>query len=228
MILANSRWGAWLAECGVPGIYRSQAALAPGIKVRMGTRPAPHAGMGVAQYSWASSPLRRYVDLVNQWQIIACARHGRTAALAAPFKPKDAALLSIISGFDAAYAGYNDFQNTIERYWTLRWLEQNRAAELEAAVMKDGLVRADALPLVFRVPGTEGLARGTRIRARVAGIDLLTLELHATLLARIDAATPADAPEPEAEAEDESAEAGALRLAIELDEAPAADAAPQA
>ena len=226
MILANSTWGGWLAECGVPGIYRSQAALAPGVKVRMGTRPAPHAGMGVAQYSWASSPLRRYVDLVNQWQIIACARHGRTAALAAPFKPKDAALFSIISGFDAAYGAYNDFQNAIERYWTLRWLEQNRAAELEAAVMKDGLVRADALPLVFRVPGTEGLARGTRIRARVAGIDLLTLELHATLLARIDAATPADAPEPEAE--DESAEAGALRLAIELDEAPAADAAPQA
>jgi hypothetical protein len=24
------------------------------------------------------------VDLVNQWQIIACARHGKTAALAAP------------------------------------------------------------------------------------------------------------------------------------------------
>ena len=226
MILANSRWGAWLAECGVPGIYRSQAALAPGIKVRMGTRPAPHAGMGVAQYSWASSPLRRYVDLVNQWQIIACVRHGRTAALAAPFKPKDAALLSIISGFDAAYAAYNDFQNTIERFWTLRWLEQNGVAELEAAVMKDGLVRADALPLVFRVPGSESLARGTRIRARVHGADLLTLELHATLLARIETAAPAAAPEPEAE--DEGAEAGALRLAIELDEVPADGAAPQA
>jgi exoribonuclease-2 len=37
-----------------------------------------------------TSPLRRYVDLVNQWQIMACVRHGRTAALAAPFKPKDA------------------------------------------------------------------------------------------------------------------------------------------
>jgi exoribonuclease II len=71
----------------VPGIYRSQASLAPGIKVRMG-KPAPHAGMGVAQYTWATSPLRRYVDLVNQWQIIACARHGRTAALAAPFRPR--------------------------------------------------------------------------------------------------------------------------------------------
>jgi exoribonuclease-2 len=30
--------------------------------------------------------------------------------------------------------------------------------------MKDGLVRADTLPLVFRVPGTESLPRGTRMR----------------------------------------------------------------
>jgi exoribonuclease II len=115
MILANSTWGGWLAECGVPGIYRSQASLLPGIKVRMGTKPAPHAGMGVAQYTWATSPLRRYVDLVNQWQIIACARHGRTAALAAPFRRADAMLFSIISGFDAAYSAYNDFQHGIER-----------------------------------------------------------------------------------------------------------------
>ena len=102
MILANSVWGGWLAANGVPGIYRSQASLAPGIKVRMGTKPAPHAGMGVAQYAWSTSPLRRYVDLVNQWQIIACARFGRAAALAAPFKPKDASLFSIVSGFMAS------------------------------------------------------------------------------------------------------------------------------
>ena len=88
MILANSTWGGWLAECGVTAIYRSQASLAPGNKVRMSTRPAPHAGIGVAQYAWSTSPLRRYVDLVNQWQIIACARHGRSGALAAPFKPE--------------------------------------------------------------------------------------------------------------------------------------------
>jgi exoribonuclease-2 len=228
MILANSRWGAWLAECGVPGIYRSQAALTPGVKVRMGTRPAPHAGMGVAQYTWASSPLRRYVDLVNQWQIIACARHGRTAALAAPFKPKDASLFSIISGFDAAYAAYNDFQNGIERFWTLRWLEQNGVGELEATVMKDGLVRADTLPLVFRALGTESLPRGAHVRVRLTGSDLLTLELHATLLSRIEAPAAPEAALAEPEAEDESPDAGALRLAIDLDEpAVAADDAPQ-
>jgi exoribonuclease-2 len=126
MILANSTWGQWLAEHGVPGIYRSQASLAPGVKVRMGTKALPHAGLGVKSYAWSTSPLRRYTDLVNQWQIIACARHGRTAALAAPFKPKDAELFSIISGFDAAYSAYNGFQAGIERYWTLKYLQQNK------------------------------------------------------------------------------------------------------
>jgi exoribonuclease-2 len=97
MILANSTWGGWLAACGVPGIYRSQASLAPGVKVRMSTQPGPHAGIGVAQYAWSTSPLRRYVDLVNQWQIVACARAGRSAALIAPFKPKDVQLLATIA-----------------------------------------------------------------------------------------------------------------------------------
>lgn len=218
MILANSTWGGWIADCGVPGIYRSQASLAPGVKVRMGVKPAPHAGMGVAQYTWATSPLRRYVDLVNQWQIIACARHGRTAALAAPFKPRDAALFSIISGFDAAYAEYNGFQSAIERYWTLQYLAQNDIGELDAAVMKDGLVRADSLPLVFRALGTESLPRGARVRVKVTGSDLLTLDLHASLLSRIDdpATTADDAPVDEADAEEAAASAGPLTLAIDV------------
>ncbi|MBI5268689.1 MAG: RNB domain-containing ribonuclease [Burkholderiales bacterium] len=233
MILANSRWGGWLAELGVPGIYRSQASLAPGVKVRMGVKPAPHAGMGVAQYTWATSPLRRYVDLVNQWQIIACARHGRTAALAAPFKPKDATLFSVISAFDGAYSAYNGFQSAIERYWTLRHIEQQGLTELDASVMKDGLVRADTLPLVFRALGTEQLPRGTHVRTRVTGTDLLTLDLHASLVARLDDVAP-DAAQG---AEDEDGEAdappaGGLALAIDLADAegdtPSADAPPAA
>ncbi|MFN6997897.1 MAG: ribonuclease catalytic domain-containing protein, partial [Aquincola tertiaricarbonis] len=225
MILANSTWGGWLAECGLPGIYRSQASLAPGIKVRMGTKALPHAGMGVAQYTWATSPLRRYVDLVNQWQIIACARHGRTAALAAPFKPKDAQLFSIISAFDAAYGAYNDFQHGIERYWTLRWLEQNGVTELEAAVMKDGLVRADTLPLVFRANGCEQLPRGAHVRVRITGMDLLTLDLHAQLVTRLDDAVAEVAAETDAEVDEEVQEAAPLSLAIDLGDAPEAGAA---
>ncbi|MEN9420313.1 MAG: hypothetical protein RI988_3934, partial [Pseudomonadota bacterium] len=220
MILANSSWGAWLAELGVPGIYRSQASLAPGIKVRMGTKPAPHAGMGVAQYTWATSPLRRYVDLVNQWQIIACARHGRTAALAAPFKPKDALLFGVISTFDAAYTVYADFQRLVERYWTIRWLEQNGVAELEATVVKEGLVRADTLPLVLGATGIDGLPRGSRVRVRLTGSDLLTLDVWSALVARLDAGASPGSPEPASAEDDEDlATAGPLSLAIDLSDA---------
>jgi len=215
MILANSAWGGWLAELGLPGIYRSQASLAPGIKVRMGVKALPHAGMGVASYTWASSPLRRYVDLVNQWQIIAAARHGKTAALVAPFKPKDAQLFSIISGFEAAYAAYNGFQNGIERFWTLRFLQQNGTTELTAAVMKEGLVRADALPLVFKALGCEALPRGSHVKVRITGLDEMTLDVHATLIERLD-----EAVDEESEGEDDDLEAAApLTLAIDVDEA---------
>lgn len=221
MILANSSWGAYLAECGVPGIYRSQASLAPGIKVRMGTKPAPHAGMGVSQYTWATSPLRRYVDLVNQWQIIACARHGRTAALVAPFKPKDAQLFSIISGFDAAYSAYNGFQSGIERYWTLRYLKQQGITELTAAVMKEGLVRADDLPLVFRALGCEQLPRHAHVKVRITGLDELTLDVHASLVERLDTN---DAAQDSGDAEEDEEPSGVLTLAIDVNAEDAAGA----
>ncbi|MCV2370051.1 ribonuclease catalytic domain-containing protein [Roseateles oligotrophus] len=215
MILANSTWGGWLHDLGLPGIYRSQASMAPGIKVRMGTRAQPHAGLGVPQYTWSTSPLRRYVDLVNQWQIIACVRNGRTAALGAPFKPKDAALFSIISGFDAAYAAYNGFQNGIERFWTMRYLAQNQITELTASVMKDGLVRADDLPLVFKAAGCDALPRGCNVRVRITGTDEMTLDVHATLIERLDAA--AEPPTEDESAEDEEEGAGPLTLSLDMD-----------
>ena len=189
--------------------------------------------MGVAQYTWATSPLRRYIDLVNQWQIIACARHGRSAALAAPFKPKDVQLFAIISGFDSAYAEYNGFQQGIERYWTLRALAQDDIHELDAVVMKDGLVRADTLPLVFRAVGADKLPRGAHVRVRVGATDLLTLDVHASVIARLDdaAAAPdtAAAAEPDADADELAESAGPLTLAIDVqaDATDAGEAPPQ-
>ncbi len=222
MILANSTWGQWLAACGVPGIYRSQASLAPGIKVRMGTKALPHAGIGVPSYAWSTSPLRRYVDLVNQWQIIACARHGKTAALAAPFRPKDAELFSIISAFDTAYAAYNGFQGGMERFWTLQYVQQQGLRELDATVIKEGLVRADTLPLVLGVMGAQDLPRGARVRVRVrlGEIDPITLDVSGTVTERLDtAAEPAPA---SPEEEDEEAAAGPIAIAVDLDEPAAA------
>ncbi len=219
MILANSTWGEWLADHGVPGIYRSQASLAPGVKVRMGTKALPHAGIGVKSYAWATSPLRRYTDLVNQWQIIACVKHGRTAALAAPFKPKDAELFSIISGFDDAYSAYNGFQAGIERYWTLKYLQQNGITELTATAFKDNLVRADDLPLVLPAIGAQGLPRGAKVSVRLGAIDEITLDVTGTVVARLDAVVD-EAAAAQVDEEDNESEiaAGPISIAVDLNE----------
>ena len=224
MILANSHWGQWLATCGVPGIYRSQASLAPGVKVRMGTKVAPHAGIGVKAYAWSTSPLRRYVDLVNQWQIIACARHGATAALVAPFKPKDANLMAVISAFDAAYTAYNGFQNGMERFWTLRHLQQAGITELTATLIKDNLVRADTLPLVLPVMGADGLPRGAHVRVRLGAIDEIALDVSGTVIERLD--LPVEALDEAAEGEEDEDLATPLALAIDVNEAPDGGEAP--
>ena len=227
MILANSTWGQWLGDFGVPGLYRSQASMAPGVKVRMGTRSLPHAGLGVKSYAWSTSPLRRYTDLVNQWQIIAAARHGKTAALAAPFKPKDADLFSILSGFDAAYSTYNSYQSGMERFWTLKYLQQQGITELEASAVKDlpngTLVRADLLPLVFPVSGS--LPRGARVRVRLGEIDEIALDVHGTVLERLDT-EPDDQSAADDSAEDEEEVAGPIAIAVDMAEGEATEGAP--
>jgi exoribonuclease-2 len=187
----------------------------------MGTRALPHAGLGVKSYAWSTSPLRRYVDLVNQWQIIACVRHGRTAALAAPFKPKDTELFAIISGFDAAYSAYNGFQAGIERYWTLKYLQQQGITELTAAAFKDNLVRADELPLVLGAAGAQGLPRGARVRVRIGSIDEITLDVHGTVIERLDPLPETDAAlaDDEADAEESELAAGPISIAVDMDDA---------
>ena len=220
MILANSTWGQWMASLGVPAIYRSQASLAPGVKVRMGTKALPHAGIGVPSYAWSTSPLRRYTDLVNQWQIIACARHGATAALAAPFKPKDAQLFAIISGFDAAYSAYNSYQSGMERFWTLQYLSQNNITELTATLFKEAtggqwLVRADNLPLVLTVLGAQGMERGAKILVKLGHIDAISLDVHGTVLERLDSQQTVELAE---ENEDDDTAAGPIAIAVDVNE----------
>ena len=234
MILANSTWGQWLADLGVPGIYRSQASLLPGVKVRMGTKALPHAGIGVPCYAWSTSPLRRYTDLVNQWQIIACAQHGNTAALAAPFKPKDVDLFSIISAFEAAYSSYNGYQSSMERFWTLQYLQQNAVENVEATIFKSfegepPIARADNLPIVLPVLGSGNLARGTRVLLRISGIDNISLDVHGQLVEVLqDAAslTSDNALQTQQDDDDETP-AGPLAIAVDVDEAPVAEV-PQA
>jgi exoribonuclease II len=168
MILANSRWGELLAQREVAGVYRAQT----GGKVRMTLKPAPHEGLGVAYYAWSTSPLRRYVDLLNQRQILAAASGGTP-----PHAGNDPMLFAAVRDFELAYDAYAEFQRGMERYWCLRWLLQEGVKEVDCTVWRENLIRLDNLPYVAKVTGAPTLNPGDRIRVAVDHIDLLDIDL---------------------------------------------------
>jgi exoribonuclease-2 len=169
MIHVNSTWGKALADAGIAGLYRVQA----GGKVKMSTRSGEHQGLGLSNYLWASSPLRRYSDLVNQRQLLAW-----LAGSNPPYAENDAELYAALADFETTYAQYAEFQDRMERYWCLRWLVQEHVDEITAAVIRDDLVRFDRVPLIVRLPGMPGPAPDTRVRVAISRIDLLEATLE--------------------------------------------------
>jgi exoribonuclease-2 len=170
MIYANAEWGGQLARAGYAGIYRAQSG---GI-ARMTTVASRHDGLGVAQYAWSSSPLRRYVDLINQRQLLAL-----FAGQPAPYQAGDEALLAALREFELAYDAYAEFQRSMERYWCLRWIEQENITQLDATVLRDTLVRCDRLPLVLRVPSLREVGTGDKVTLTALRLDPWELNLHA-------------------------------------------------
>jgi len=180
MILANSTWAGELHTAGRSALYRVQN----GGKVRTSTAAGPHDGLGVAQYMWASSPLRRYADLVNQRQLIAWMR-GEPPA----YDAQDTALLAAMRDFEAAYDIYGEFQRTMERYWSLRWLLQEQKTTVVATVLRENLVRLESLPVTQRVPSLTGATPGARVELAVGAVDLLELTVHLDFKTLLDPAS---------------------------------------
>jgi exoribonuclease-2 len=164
MILANTTWGNLLAERNVAAIYRVQASG----KVRMSVHPEAHDGLGVSCYAWMTSPLRRYIDLVNQWQL-AASLEGRRPA----FTRNAEALLTAMRAYEVTHARYDEHQRTMEHYWCLRWLVQERVSSAEAVVVREATVRFEGMPLTVRVPSLPDCEPGTRVRLDVGEIDLV-------------------------------------------------------
>ncbi|MCL2524376.1 MAG: RNB domain-containing ribonuclease [Betaproteobacteria bacterium] len=189
MIVANTTWGGLLAEKNIACLYRAQTQG----KARMTTSPLPHEGLGVPQYAWMTSPLRRYCDLINQWQLIACLRGENPV-----FARKSAELFGAMRDFEQTYAAYNDFQRLMERYWCLRWLQQRGIDAIDATVRREQLVKLDHLPLLLRVPSLPAnLAAGQRVHLAVTAIDLLGPEITCRFAGLLGEMDPAEAVEDE-------------------------------
>jgi exoribonuclease II len=164
MIVANTTWGELLAERDIAAIYRVQSSG----KVRMSTYPEAHDGLGVVCYAWMTSPLRRYVDLINQWQLGASLAGRRP-----PFARNSEALLTAMRAYEVTHARYDEHQRAMETYWCLRWLLQEKLTSTEALVLREGVVRVEGLPLTLRVPSLPDLEPGTRVRLELGEIDLV-------------------------------------------------------
>ena len=182
MIFCNSASGQLLADHGLPGLFRTQKGWGP-LRTRMQTTPGPHEGLGLDYYAWCTSPLRRYSDLVNQWQLIALAKHGVTAKMVAPFPPRDATLMGIAADFESCYQAYGEFQDRLEKYWCLRWIAQDEDAKtVHVRHLKEGMSRVELVPLHLPIPELATHPRMTRAEVVVNGVDLLQLNAAVRVL----------------------------------------------
>ncbi|ULJ65908.1 RNB domain-containing ribonuclease [Wielerella bovis] len=144
MILANTSWAKLLHEQELGGLFRVQ----PSGRVRMSTHSEPHIGMNVAHYGWFTSPLRRACDYINQKQLQAALNRSEPR-----FGKNDSDLFVAMNNFDTTYNAYRAFQEQMESYWAMVWLQQENVREINAVLLKDDLVRLEGVPLVARATG---------------------------------------------------------------------------
>jgi exoribonuclease-2 len=146
MIMANWLMARFLAENNIPGIFRSQ----PGPKHRLykseegtlfqnymqrrllsrfvlSSKPERHCGLGLECYVTATSPIRKYYDLVTQRQIRSM--HG----LDTPYLPEE--IDRILQHLEEPMSNVSAMQSKRSRYWLLKYLESRTGCKEEAIVL---------------------------------------------------------------------------------------------
>ena len=146
MILANSLMAEFLEKNNTPAIFRSQPdpkqRLFQGIEPSLflncmqrrhlnraviGTRGEHHSGLGVDAYVTATSPIRRYYDLLTQRQI--------RGILGYEPAYTEEELQQILHTIETAVGNTGRSQFLRRRYWLLKYLEGMKGKSEEALVL---------------------------------------------------------------------------------------------
>ncbi|RKY41060.1 MAG: hypothetical protein DRP81_08750 [Candidatus Omnitrophota bacterium] len=149
MILANYLAAMFMEEKGIPGIYRSQ--LPPRDRVMNGTsqdifilylqrrllsqsqlktRPAFHHVLGLDKYTSITSPLRRFLDLILQRQMVYYLQEGK------PLYTEDE-LSSLIPYFEDIIHRTNMIFSQRTKYWVLNYLKKRIKTTAEAYILEE-------------------------------------------------------------------------------------------
>jgi exoribonuclease-2 len=143
----------------------------------MGTSPAPHFSLGLPAYVQATSPIRRYGDLLVQRQLGAW-RRGE--------QPLDAAALQpLLEQVDAAVREGVAISREDNRHWQQVWFEAHRHGQWRAQFLRWlrpqdrlGLVRVDELAMDLAAECPPRMEPGTALLLRVQQVDSLRDQLR--------------------------------------------------
>ena len=186
MILANGLAADFASLNSIPVIYRTQEpreALAveetPAIEAlaferlrktfkrsRLSLTPGLHSGLGLSAYTQASSPIRRYADLVTQRQFTAM-----LTGVPVPYGREE--LLQILATAEAAEQEIRTIEDRSTNYWLLEYLKRYKREEPLAAVVLDqkGNIELQDYYLRGKVSGAVKLQPGETINVRIETID---------------------------------------------------------
>jgi len=146
MILANWLMARFLSENGMPAIFRSQPEPRERLyrgedgtlfqhwmqrrllnRFVLGHAAEKHSGLGLAAYVTATSPIRKYFDLVTQRQVRA------VLGLEEPYSAED--VDGILQDLSMPMSRVGRLQVGRQRYWLLRYLERRIGQKEEAIVL---------------------------------------------------------------------------------------------
>ncbi len=186
MILANGLAADFASINSIPVIYRTQEpreALTleetPAIEAltferirktfkrsRLSLTPGSHSGLGLSAYTQASSPIRRYADLVTQRQFTAILR-------GAPAPHVREELLQILVTAETAEQEIRAIEDRSTHYWLLEYLSRYKKDQPLSAIALDpkGTVELEDYYLRAKIVSPNKVRPGDKVEVQIESID---------------------------------------------------------